>query len=354
MLAEERQKLILEHIRLYGRVRAVDMARELNVAEVTIRRDLNGLHSAGMLSRIHGGAVRRGQEQPGSPGQKLVGIVVPSSLYYFSEVIRGAESAAERFGVRLVLGVSDYGAVEQDRVRRMIALGVEGILLATAAGDSDPGAATWLEDISVPTVLMERAFGSPGLKREMDHVRTDHRAGAVLALRHLHGLGHRSIAVAMSETPTSYWLELGCRDAWEILGLTNQPDVVQLGRVGGDGVPAELERLLDRCLADRTRAFFVHNDMAAALLVELAFQRGLRIPEDIAVVAYDDVTASMAPVPLTAVSPPKQAVGSLALEQLMRSIGYGSTAAGPVSHLSLLPTLHIRESCGAREPRADR
>ena len=357
MLAEERQKLILEQIRLFGRVSAVDVAQELNVSEVTIRRDLNGMHSAGLLIRIHGGAIRRGQERLDSARQNLVGIVVPSSVHYFSEVIRGAESAAERFGVRLVLGVSNYGALEQDRVRRMIDLGVEGVLLATATGDADPGAAAWLDDVSIPTVLMERAFGSPDLQRDLGHVRTDHSHGAYLALRHLHGLGHRSIAVALAETATAHWLKLGCEEARGILNLTDQPEVVNLGRVSGDGVdgaPAALDKLLTRSLAEGTRAFFVHNDMAASLLVEIAFQLGLRIPEDIAVVAYDDVTAAMAAVPLTAVAPPKHAVGALALEQLLRSVGYGSMAPGPVSHHALLPSLQIRESCGATHQRRDR
>lgn len=348
MLAGDRQQLILEHLRLYGRVRATDMARELNVSEITVRRDLNDLHSAGMLSRIHGGAVRRGQEQPGSHGQKVVGIMVPSSVYYFSEVIRGAESAAESFGVRLVLGVSGHGAIEQDRVRQMIDLGVEGLLLATSAGDADPAAAAWLDGLGVPAVLMERAFGGPDLERELDHVRTDHSYGAVLAMRHLHGLGHRSIAVALAKTATSHWLELGCRRARDQLQLKDQPEIVELGRVSEDAAPVALGQLLDRSLAEGTRAFFVHNDTAATALVDLAFQRGLRIPEDIAVVAYDDVTAALAPVPLTAVAPPKHAVGSRALEQLMRRIGYGSAAPGPVSHQSLLPSLQIRESCGAK------
>lgn len=349
MLAGERQKLILEHLRLYGRVRATDMAKELKVSEITMRRDLNDLHAAGMLSRIHGGAVRRGQERPGSPGQKLVGIVVPSSVHYFSEVIRGAEAAAESFGVRLVLGVSSYGTIEQDRVSQMIDLGVEGLLLATSTGDADPGAAAWLDGLSVPTVLMERAFGSPHLERELDHVRTDGSYGAVLAMRHLHGLGHRNIVAALSRTATAHWLQAGCRQARDLLGFGDQLEIVQLGKVSEAGSPAAMEELLDRSLDRGTTAFFVHNDTAAAWLVDFAFQRGLRIPEDIAVVAYDDVTAAMAPVPLTAVAPPKHAVGARALEQLMRRIGYGSAEPGPVSHLSLLPSLKIRASCGAKD-----
>jgi DNA-binding LacI/PurR family transcriptional regulator len=348
MLAGDRQQLILEHLRLYGRVRATDLARQLKVSEITVRRDLNDLHAQGMLSRVHGGAVRRGQEQPGSPGQKLVGIVVPSSVYYFNEVIRGAEAAAESFGVRLVLGVSATGTIQKDRVRQMIDLGVEGLLLATSAHDSDPAGAAWLDGLDVPVVLMERAFWSPDLQREVDHVRTDHSYGAVLAMQHLHSLGHRSIAVALAKTATSHWLELGCHRAQDLLQLKKQPEIVQLERTTEDQAPVALGELLDCSLAEGTRAFFVHNDTAAMQLVDLAFQRGLRIPEDIAVVAYDDVTAALAPVPLTAVAPPKHAVGLRALEQLVRRIGYGSTDPGPVSHQSLLPTLQIRDSCGAK------
>jgi DNA-binding LacI/PurR family transcriptional regulator len=72
-------------------------------------------------------------------------------------------------------------------------------------------------------------------------------------------------------------------------------------------------------------------------------ERGLRVPEDLAVVAYNDVTAALAVVPLTAVCPPRHALGETACDLLLRKL---QSPAMPVQHLSLLPTLNIRTSCG--------
>ena len=350
MLARERQKVILEQLRLYGRIRATEMATELGVSEITLRRDLNELHTAGQLSRVHGGAVRHGTDAPGREGQILIGILVPGSVYYFSEVIHGAESVAESLNVRLVLGVSGGVDNESERVQRMLDLGVEGLLVTTTLGDGRAAELErWLGELPVPVVLMERSFGFPHVSRELDHVRSDHAHGAMLALRHLRDLGHESVALALSVTPTSYWLERGYHAAVEKLGMGAQPEPVELPHSPGGVAVDALEALLDDSLASDVRAFLVHNDTQASGLVDVAMKRGLRIPEDISVVAYDDVMAAMAAVPLTAVGPPKQSVGALALEQLIRRIGYPADRPGAVSHLSLLPTLQLRQSSGAKK-----
>ena len=102
----------------------------------------------------------------------------------------------------------------------MLGIGVAGLLLSTAFGDrqaADLG--SWLDDIDVPVVLMERAFGFPHVSREYDHVRTDHAYGAMLALRHLASLGHRRIGINLTATATAHWLRLGIDQAAGLLGV---------------------------------------------------------------------------------------------------------------------------------------
>jgi DNA-binding LacI/PurR family transcriptional regulator len=236
-------------------------------------------------------------------------------------------------------------------VERLQELHVDGLLLTTSeAPDVDRGIAEWVGGLTVPTVLVERQFAL-GWSPTAEHVRTDHAAGALLAMRHLARLGHRRVLLAAREhTPTTRWLIEG-HAAAITEGLLEPHDGMQpvmLPRP--DSHPPEnaaaLEGLLTSCVETDTRAVLVHNDEDALAVVRLAGARGLRIPEDLAVVAYDDEVAALSDVPLTAIAPPKVEVGRTAVEMIMRRLAGGTAPAA--QHLSLLPRLTVRASCGAR------
>ncbi|MFC0624959.1 substrate-binding domain-containing protein [Kribbella deserti] len=350
MLAQERHDLILENLRQHGRLRVGELATELGVSVITIRRDLGELDALGLLRRVHGGAVGLGPDADVAPagGQRTIGIVVPNATFYYTDAIRGAERVADRYGARLVLGVSGYDqTVESERIGKLLDLGVTGILLSTALGDGQADQlGDLLDNLAVPVVLMERSFGFPHVSRELDHVRTDHAYGAMVALRHLASLGHRRIGVSLSESVTSYWLRRGVEQAAGPLGVEAFVSATPLPRVGEDPASiAQLDDFLAECEDFGAKAILAHSDEDAARLAERAMERGLRIPQDLALVAYNDETAALALVPMTAVSPPKLAIGRIACELLLRRLTADERL--PTQHLSLLPELRIRESCGA-------
>ncbi|HZX01987.1 substrate-binding domain-containing protein [Kribbella sp.] len=352
MLAQERHELILRSLRRHGRLRVAELAGELGVSAITVRRDLAELDSAGLLRRVHGGAIGTSTADQATPGNRLtIGIVVPSATSYYSDVIRGAEAIADRYGARLVLGVSGYDvSTERERLDKVLGIGIAGLLISTALGDGDADRMdSRLDDIDVPVVLLERAFGFPQLRREYDHVRTDHAYGAMLALRHFVALGHRRIAINLQATVTAYWLRLGIEAAAKALGVEVFLSPVDLPARGDDpGAVTQLDAFLAECESFGSRAVLVHSDEHGARLVERAMDLGLRVPEDLAVIAYNDVTASLAVVPLTAVCPPRRALGETACDLLLRKLRSPDT---PTQHLSLLPTLNTRTSCGAaRQP----
>ncbi|MDX6250788.1 MAG: hypothetical protein QOF10_4148 [Kribbellaceae bacterium] len=367
MLAPERHELILRSLRRHGRLRVAELAAELGVSAITVRRDLAELDSAGLLRRVHGGAVGTSGIGPSGPSgmvqslmakngmaesQLTIGIVVPSSTFYYTDVIRGAEAMADRYGARLVLGVSGYDvAVEQERLEKVLGIGVAGLLLSTALGDGRAGElGRWLDDIDIPVVLMERAFGFPHVEHEYDHVRTDHAYGAMLALRHLVSLGHRRIGINLNASVTAHWLRQGIAEAAGSLGVDLFVSPVELPARGEDETTlAQLDAFLAECKAHGARAVLVHSDEHAARLVERAMERGLRIPDDLSVVAYNDETAALAVVPLTAVCPPKLMLGGTACELLLRKLRGAPGRAAATQHLSLLPELRVRASCGALE-----
>ncbi|MEV6411902.1 LacI family DNA-binding transcriptional regulator [Kribbella sp. NPDC051718] len=353
MLAPERHELILRSLRRHGRLRVAELAAELGVSAITVRRDLAELDTAGLLRRVHGGAVgttpatsRTGQ----SGNQPTIGIIVPSSTFYYTDVIRGAEATAERYGARLVLGVSGYDvAVERERLEKVLGIGVAGLLLSTALGDGRAAEISrTLDSIDVPVVLMERAFGFPDVGREYDHVRTDHAYGAMLALRHLVSLGHRRIGINLNASVTAYWLRQGITQAAESLGVELFISPVALPARDEDPTTlAQHDKFMAECEAFGARAALVHSDEHAARLTERAMERGLRIPDDFAIVAYNDETAALAVIPLTAVCPPKLKLGEAACELLLRKLRTPPDQAAATQHLSLLPELRVRESCGA-------
>lgn len=135
-----------------------------------------------------------------------------------------------------------------------------------------------------------------------------------------------------------------------------------------DSVPAELDRgrfeeavrtVQAAVATGGVTAALVHNDVDAIHLVQRLAELGVRVPEDLALVAYDDEVAALADTPLTAVAPPKRQVGLHGTRMLVERLSAGPHGRAPEHqeqeepgrHLALLPRLHVRASCGAGAPR---
>ncbi|MFV0138051.1 substrate-binding domain-containing protein [Streptomyces sp. HMX87] len=350
MHAEERHQAILRRLREHGSLRVTEFAEELQVSPVTIRRDVEALAERGLVTRVHGGAllpdgptaaVPDGAPAVRTPARELVvGLIVPAADYYYPEVIKGAREAAAERGVRLVLGISQYDhGQEREQARRMLADGIDGLLITPCGGAGE----SWLTALGVPYVLVERRPGDelPGA----EHVVTDHVYGARLAVRHLAEAGHRRITLLLrDDSPHGAPVLEGYRGGLAAAGLREpEPSPLRLPPPAGDA--AGRERVLGEftgAVADgRLDAALVHNDHDALVLLQRLRTHGIDVPGDLALVAYDDEVASLADIPLTAVAPPKHAVGAAAVGLLAERI----TDPGRARHrLAILPELHVRAS----------
>ncbi|MFG2820507.1 substrate-binding domain-containing protein [Kitasatospora sp. NPDC048365] len=350
--ADERRARILKAVRELGSVRVVDLADRLAIPAVTVRRDVAALADAGELHRSHGSVALpdSGPSGHAGPGRdRVIGMLVPTVGSYFDEVIAGARAAATAAGARLVLGIAPYEARDdRAQVDRLLESAVDGLLLTPNwRPDQDPDQHDWLGDLPVPAVLVERKAlpGSPGA--ELDAVGSDHRHGVLLALRHLAALGHGTVALAArDDTWTAHQVRTGYAEGVRLLGLEPHP-VIETHRPGTPFGLTDSEWSADQlagAVEQGIRAFIVHNDQDAIQLPPLLRVRGLRVPDDVALISYDDVFAALAAPPLTAVSPPKRTVGATALELLLRRLA--AAAPMPGHHLELLPELKIRTSCG--------
>lgn len=361
MLSEDRKELILRELAMRGSLNAADFAAKAGISGMTVRRDLATLAEQGLLVRVHGGAVAAPETAPGprskakpSRPRRLplatIGMVVPSASYYFPGVIRGAEAAAQEAGVRLVLGVSNYSVQEEQRqLRRLLDNGVDGILV-TPSEVSLAGTETLalLAGAGVPVVVVERSIEDALDDGELESVRSDHVRGAELAVNHLLSLGHRKVALCIREgSPTAPPVMEGYRQALQRAGMPHDDSLVQaLARPRSDpaGHRAAVEALLDRFAVEGVIAAVIHTDEDALQFTSACQERRLRVPEDFAIVAYDDEIAALGAVPLSAVAPPKFDVGHQALVMCLNRIGGRRNGTSALQRVSLSPTLVVRDS----------
>ncbi|MEU2576302.1 substrate-binding domain-containing protein [Streptomyces anulatus] len=372
---DQRHERVLELVRERGSLRVAELAEELGMSAVTLRRDVEALAAQGLVERLHGAVVwPTGQSRPAPaaapPAEGLVvGMVVPTTEYYYADVVRGARQAVEAAGARLTIGLSRYLPDEDAaQARRLLSTGADGLLLTPSweRGCPERGEGLWTAEQKVPVVLVERSapLGHPAAG--LDRVRSDHAHGAAEAVAHLAGLGHRAIALAVQDSPTAPRLRVGYRAAVEALGLTPvsaAPLDDAPSRSEAKRFERTLEYLCQAVASGNVTAAIVHSDADAIVLIPRLQARGVRVPEDLAVIAYDDEVAGLADLPLTAVAPDKHAVGAAAARLLLDRLGVaepGGAVAGAVTgtgetgrgsaarrHLDILPTLRIRVSCGA-------
>ncbi|WP_097971751.1 substrate-binding domain-containing protein [Streptomyces sp. gb14] len=357
--AAERHDRLLNLVRERGTVRVSDLADRLGVATVTARRDVEALASRGLLERAHGSVSWPAERGPaGTPvgGGPVIGMLAPAAAYYFAEVIRGAHEAAARLGARLILRVTDYRP-EDDAAHAagLLAAGAQGLLLAPSwtAPDHPERYGEWIARLPGEKVLVERE-GVPGGPLEgLDRVVSDHAHGVLLAVRHLVRLGHGTpMLVARSDSPTAQSVRAGFTRALDALGLAGTEPLV--ATLSAERDPALFERsalaVRDAVREGRASSVLVHNDEDAIRLVRRLAELGVRVPEDLALITYDDEVAALADTPLSAVAPPKRDVGRGAAELLVERLSGprypGGDGRPPRRHVALLPTLRVRESCG--------
>ncbi|MFI5675393.1 substrate-binding domain-containing protein [Streptomyces cellulosae] len=357
---DRRHQRILAAVQSRGTARVRDLAAELQVSVVTLRRDVEELAREGRLRRGHGvvHSTLPAQELPGSgtagPDGDMVAVVVPELHSYLYETLHGARTVLEAAGLRIALRIAPQVAgAERPLVERALADGARGLLLAPrwrtpAVEEADYG---WLAALQVPAVLMERRPPAGSALHALDSVCSDHWYGAHLAVEHLVGLGHRRIVFATrDDSPTARNLRASfTRIATEHPLVEEWAWALSSPDAGKDGPyaaheTADVPTLLRKLGAT---AAVLHGDVDALMAAQRLAENGVRVPEDCSVVAYDDVLAGLGTIPLTAVAPPKTEVGRVAAELLLHRLAGGHGTGSPtVRRVELLPSLTVRGSTG--------
>jgi LacI family transcriptional regulator len=269
-----------------------------------------------------------------------IGLVVPNSYNpYFAELARGVEDGCFRAGRSAVVCSTD--ALPERQVSALAFLHqrrVDGIIVASPV--QDPALLLALQQASCPLVIADRELA--GIASDL--VQVDNELGGLLAAQHLVALGHRRLGciTGPSGVDVSQGRLHGFRRGLGEAGLSLPDEAIR----AGDFTTPSAHRLARELLGARLglTGLFVQNDLMAVAALRAAGELGLRVPEELSVVGFDDIELARYLFPaLTTVGAPIRELGEVAAATMLARIEHRDA---PRRWVKVRPVLHARESSG--------
>ncbi len=273
---------------------------------------------------------------------RTIGLILPDAANpFYAALAKGVEDTFFARGYSVLLCNSGYDpARERAYIGVMIAKRVDGVLYTRAS--TDASALHRLLQHNIPTVAVDREI--PEL--EIDCVVADNLEGSKAATEHLLKLGHRRIGCIVRPSGLSNTAERvrGYQVALAEAGIEGNPDFLVPGGPRHEDGRTAIRQLLR--LTPRPTAVLAYPDIVAIGALREALDVGLRVPEDLSIVGFDDIPVSAFIHPsLTTVAMPKWEMGQRAAEVLLSRL-QGEEPADPPQRLVLPTTLIVRESTG--------
>jgi len=326
-----------------------DVAQRAGVSIATVSRVLNNApHVRPEVRRKVLRAVKALNYQPNRTAQRLrarqskvLGLIISDIQNpFFTSVVRGIEDVAYHNGYSLVLCNSDEDPEKEKLyVDVMRAEAVAGVIIASAS-ETQPHIDTLL-DAHIPVVALDRRIKD----RRVDSVLVSNVQGAYEAVTHLIERGHRYIGfigLPLNRTTGRERFE-GYQRALRQHRLPVVRARIRISDAKQQGGYAATQDLLAH--QPRLTALFVANNLTTLGALQAIHERGLRIPDDISIVGFDDMPwATLLHPPLTAVAQPTYELGRQAAELLLARL---KDPRKPVAHVQLPTTLIVRGSTGA-------
>jgi LacI family repressor for deo operon, udp, cdd, tsx, nupC, and nupG len=322
-----------------------DVARELDISVATVSRALSKPHllRPATVERVREAVARLGY-RPNLVAQNLklgqtniIYVIIPSLSPFFFEIFRGIERAALELGYSAIIAHSGRDPVREGEYFDQVACGrADGVLLLSSARfETRP---QHRHQLPPAVAVLEADEGG-----EFPAVRVDHVAAAMQATNHLIQLGHRRIAhiTGNARAPMAVHRRAGFLTSMEAAGFKSAEEHCVPGEFTPEAGQSAMEILLARPV--RPTAVFAANDEIAIGAIRAIHAAGLKVPEDISVIGYDDQRLGrIYDPPLTTVHIPTFDLGYQAMVKLRRIL-----AREDYEHDVLLPTHVVKRGTTA-------
>jgi LacI family transcriptional regulator len=303
-----------------------DVARLSGVSSMTVSRVINGSERVSPETRQR---VERAIADLGYVPSRLarglirqktgtLALIVPDVANpFFTLIVRGAEDVARRAGYRMILADTRADlTIERDVIEEMLAHRVDGIMIAPVS-DRSKGHLQRLARFGVQFVLIDRTVH--GI--DSDVVVGDSAGGARRLVEHLISLGHRRIGfiTESDEVSTARDRREGYEAALTAAGFPLDPGLIVRSTVDPPGGFEGMRRLLE--LKEPPTAVFTVNNLVALGAIEAVRAHGLEVPDDVALVCFDDIEYASRLYPfLTVMAQPAETLGTLGTQLLLERI----------------------------------
>lgn len=345
-----------------------ELMDQFHVSKITVANALTGLANEKLIARVPGkgsfvaeeadflagaqpsASTHKGRERTLATG--MIGVIMPTIHDYFAmRLIEGIEQALNDEGYRSMIMLTD-GKLdkEKDAIKDLKALGAEGLLIFPIDEENYNEEILGMKLSGFPFVLIDRYL--PGV--ETHYIAADGRRGTRLAVEHLWELGHRDIAICSDsplQTVTVQERIEGYIDALKDKGaLINPAHMITDFKPLNVLKDAEAHPLYRYIRNRMVTAYISLNGRLGVQIYQMAKQAGLRVPEDVSIVSFDDPTSIVEEFSIfTHVKQFERDMGYQAAGKLLEVLR-GTGEAKTYNKMLIEPELVIRQTSG-RVPR---
>lgn len=344
-----------------------ELMERFNVSKITVVNAMVGLANDHVITRVPGKGsfvssgepVEAEEAAPSAPvisverapikgGTRIIGLVMPSIYDYFAiRLIEGVQRALGEKGYRTMILLSD-GDVEKEKeaFKTLKEMGSEGLLVFPVDEENYNEEILSMKFSGYPFVLIDRFL--PGV--ETNYIAADGRLGTSLAVDYLWELGHREIAICSDsplQTVTVQERIEGYMNALKDKGaLINPAHMITGFQV--DGLKDAEKHPLYRYIRNRmATAYITLNGKLGVQIYQMALKAGLRVPDDLSIVSFDDPTSIVEELSIfTHIKQFEHEMGYRAAQTLIEIIEGGTDRSGKYSKTLIKPELVIGQTTG--------